>query len=73
MIGGTSAVPARAGRPKLPARAADPDGLGGRGLMIIDSLAKDWGADRKADGKVVWVMLSPPDPTFIGGPGFAWS
>jgi hypothetical protein len=35
--------------------------LGGRGLMIIDGLARDWGAYRKADGKVVWVMVSPPD------------
>jgi hypothetical protein len=39
---------------------ADPDDMGGRGLMIIDGLAKDWGAYRKADGKVVWVMVSPP-------------
>jgi anti-sigma regulatory factor (Ser/Thr protein kinase) len=52
------------GNDEMPARRdADPDDIGGRGLMIIDSLAKDWGAYRKADGKVVWVMLSPPgDP-----------
>jgi anti-sigma regulatory factor (Ser/Thr protein kinase) len=52
------------GNDEMPVRRdADPDDLGGRGLMIIDSLAKDWGAYRKANGKVVWAMLSPPaDP-----------
>jgi anti-sigma regulatory factor (Ser/Thr protein kinase) len=42
-------------------RDTGPDDIGGRGLMIIDSLAKDWGAYRKTDGKVVWVMIGPPD------------
>jgi hypothetical protein len=42
-------------------RDTDPDDIGGRGLMIIDSLAKDRGANRKADGKVVWAMVSLPD------------
>jgi anti-sigma regulatory factor (Ser/Thr protein kinase) len=42
-------------------RDADPDDIGGRGLMIIDGVAKDWGAYRKADGKVVWALVSPPD------------
>jgi anti-sigma regulatory factor (Ser/Thr protein kinase) len=50
------------GNDEMPVRrAADPDDIGGRGLMIIDSLAKDWGAYRKAAGKVVWVMVSSPD------------
>jgi anti-sigma regulatory factor (Ser/Thr protein kinase) len=48
------------GNDEMPVRCdANSDDIGGRGLMIIDSLAKDWGAYRKADGKVVWVMLSP--------------
>jgi anti-sigma regulatory factor (Ser/Thr protein kinase) len=52
------------GNDEMPVRRdADPDDSGGRGLMIIDSLAKDWGAYRKADGKVVWAMISPPDRT----------
>jgi hypothetical protein len=42
-------------------RDTDPDDITGRGMMIIDSLAKDWGAYRKADGKVVWAMVSLPD------------
>jgi len=50
------------GNDEMPVRRdADPDDIAGRGLMIIDSLAKDWGAYRKADGKVVWVMVSPAD------------
>jgi anti-sigma regulatory factor (Ser/Thr protein kinase) len=50
------------GNDEMPVRRnADPDDMGGRGLMIIDGLAKDWGAYRKADGKVVWALVSPPD------------
>jgi anti-sigma regulatory factor (Ser/Thr protein kinase) len=34
------------------------DDEGGRGLMLVDALAKDWGSYRKAGGgKVVWVMI----------------
>jgi hypothetical protein len=29
--------------------------------MIIDSLAKEWGAYRKADGKVVWALITQGD------------
>jgi anti-sigma regulatory factor (Ser/Thr protein kinase) len=39
---------------------------GGRGLLIIDTLAKDWGTYRKADGKVVWALVS-------SGEDMAWS
>jgi hypothetical protein len=35
----------------------------GRGLMLVDSLGKEWGAYRKAEGgKVVWVMITSADP-----------
>ena len=30
----------------------------GRGLMLVAALSKDWGAYRKAQGKVVWVMAA---------------
>jgi anti-sigma regulatory factor (Ser/Thr protein kinase) len=30
----------------------------GRGLLIIDGLASDWGSRRSADGKVVWAELA---------------
>ncbi len=36
-----------------------PDEIGGRGLMLVEALGKDWGTYRKAEGKVVWVMISP--------------
>jgi anti-sigma regulatory factor (Ser/Thr protein kinase) len=43
--------------------AAEPDAEGGRGLLLVDALSADWGAYRKADGKVVWVMIgSTHDP-----------
>jgi anti-sigma regulatory factor (Ser/Thr protein kinase) len=38
-------------------RDTRPDDIDGRGLMIIDSLAKDWGSYRKAAGKVVWALI----------------
>jgi anti-sigma regulatory factor (Ser/Thr protein kinase) len=50
------------GNDEMPVRCdGDPDDIGGRGLVIIDGVAKDWGAYRKADGKVVWATVSPPD------------
>jgi anti-sigma regulatory factor (Ser/Thr protein kinase) len=40
-----------------------PDEEGGRGLMLVDALAKDWGSYRKAaGGKVVWAMITAADP-----------
>ncbi len=39
-------------------REAGPDEMGGRGLLLVETLGKDWGAYREADGKVVWVSLS---------------
>jgi hypothetical protein len=32
----------------------------GRGLMLVAALGKDWGAYRKAAGKVVWVIVADP-------------
>jgi anti-sigma regulatory factor (Ser/Thr protein kinase) len=46
------------GNDEMPVRHdADPDEIRGRGLMIVDSLAKDWGAYREAGGKVVWAVI----------------
>jgi hypothetical protein len=43
----------------MPARRdAGPDAIAGRGLMLVETLGKDWGAYRQAGGKVVWVMIS---------------
>ncbi|MFI6728742.1 SpoIIE family protein phosphatase [Streptomyces atratus] len=49
--------------PQLPRqrRARDLD-EGGRGLLVVNRLARRWGATRLAAGKVVWFELSlPPD------------
>jgi anti-sigma regulatory factor (Ser/Thr protein kinase) len=46
------------GNDEMPVRHdADPDEIRGRGLMIIESLATDWGTYRKGDGKVVWAVI----------------
>jgi anti-sigma regulatory factor (Ser/Thr protein kinase) len=37
---------------------AGPAAESGRGLMLVEHLAKDWGSYRKANGKVVWAVLS---------------
>jgi anti-sigma regulatory factor (Ser/Thr protein kinase) len=38
------------------------DEEGGRGLLLVESLSKEWGAYRKAEGKVVWVVITSADP-----------
>jgi anti-sigma regulatory factor (Ser/Thr protein kinase) len=44
-------------------REASADSEAGRGLMLVDALAKDWGSYRKAEGgKVVWAMITSADP-----------
>jgi anti-sigma regulatory factor (Ser/Thr protein kinase) len=48
------------GNGEMPVRRdAAIDEEGGRGLMLVESLGSDWGAYRKAAGKVVWVMVGP--------------
>jgi anti-sigma regulatory factor (Ser/Thr protein kinase) len=39
-------------------RETGPDQTGGRGLMLIETLSKDSGAYRDANGKVVWAVIS---------------
>jgi len=34
---------------------------GGRGLLLIDSVARRWGSLTLDDGKVVWAVLEPDD------------
>jgi anti-sigma regulatory factor (Ser/Thr protein kinase) len=48
---------------EMPVRCqATPDEERGRGLLLVDSLGKEWGAYRKPVGKVVWVMITSADP-----------
>jgi anti-sigma regulatory factor (Ser/Thr protein kinase) len=47
------------GSDDMPVRhEAGPDEIGGRGLMLVDSLSKDWGSYLIAGGKVVWAQIS---------------
>ena len=39
-------------------RDSAPDEEGGRGLMLVEHLAKDWGTYRKDGGKVVWAQIT---------------
>jgi anti-sigma regulatory factor (Ser/Thr protein kinase) len=49
---------------EMPVRQdAHPDDVGGRGLLLVETLGKDWGAYRQTEGKVVWALISlPGDP-----------
>lgn len=62
----------------LQSRAYSATSTTGRGLGIVDVLAREWGVTSSADGKTVWVLLavdsadaSPPegDARRPGGPG----
>lgn len=45
--------------PALPRqREPEASGPGGRGLLIVDQLATDWGARNEGEGKVVWFELA---------------
>jgi anti-sigma regulatory factor (Ser/Thr protein kinase) len=47
--------------PTLPARDSVPaSSLTGRGLLLVDAMARRWGADVVKGGKVVWFALGLP-------------
>ena len=48
-----------AGRPRL--HPADDVAEGGRGMLIVDALASDWGVVEREPGKVVWFEV-PAQP-----------
>lgn len=39
-------------------READPQDVGGRGLLIVDGLSDNWGARPRESGKTVWSHLA---------------
>jgi len=47
-------VEVRDHNPRLPAPPPDHDGVGGRGLRIVEGIADRWGATPARDGKLVW-------------------
>jgi anti-sigma regulatory factor (Ser/Thr protein kinase) len=47
------------GSPQLPVRKHYSNMSGtGRGLLLVERMASDWGSDRTGDGKVVWFELN---------------
>jgi serine phosphatase RsbU (regulator of sigma subunit)/anti-sigma regulatory factor (Ser/Thr protein kinase) len=49
--------------PQLPRlRQAGPADEGGRGLYLVQRLARQWGATRLSTGKLVWFEMAPPVP-----------
>ncbi|SIN18783.1 ATP-binding protein [Micromonospora cremea] len=60
---GTLRVAVRDHSPLRPAFAgvAPPTRAGGRGLLLIDMVARRWGSSPVPDGKVVWCVLHPED------------
>lgn len=54
------------GFPRL--RHAEPTATSGRGLAIVDRLARSWGAREDADGVTVWVVLPLDDGPRASGP-----
>ncbi|MEJ8281387.1 ATP-binding SpoIIE family protein phosphatase [Pseudonocardia spirodelae] len=47
-----------AGRPRL--RPVDPRAVRGRGLQLVDAVARSWGCDARGSGKRVWAELAVP-------------
>jgi anti-sigma regulatory factor (Ser/Thr protein kinase) len=43
-------------------RDAGPGEEDGRGLLLVETLSKDWGTYQKLDGKVVWAMVADTIP-----------
>ncbi|MEU8169051.1 ATP-binding protein [Micromonospora sp. NPDC049004] len=43
-----------------------PNRVGGRGLLLIDTVARRWGTSMVPDGKVVWCVLHPDDEAAQG-------
>ncbi|MCG5467839.1 ATP-binding protein [Micromonospora sp. LAH09] len=43
------------------AGVSPPNRAGGRGLLLIDTVARRWGSSAIPDGKVVWCVLHPDD------------
>jgi anti-sigma regulatory factor (Ser/Thr protein kinase) len=40
----------------------DPDRIGGLGLLVVDSVAAEWGVAQFPGGKTVWALLARPGP-----------
>ena len=66
--GGALTVAVRDGSPVPPkfGGPVSPTSYGGRGLLLIDSVARRWGTMQVGDGKVVWAALYSEDEAVDG-------
>ncbi len=65
MPGGVLRVAVQDANPDLPALGASPDltAEGGRGVLLVSTLADRWGVERTSEGgKAVWFELDVPQP-----------
>ncbi|BCJ54341.1 sulfate transporter [Actinoplanes sp. NBRC 14428] len=73
--GGGMAVAVRDGSSHIPSFTGSPvpvTSYGGRGMLLIDSVANRWGCLPVPDGKVVWASLDGDEETGdVAGPGMA--
>jgi hypothetical protein len=51
----------------IPAFGARGASRGGRGLLLVDSLADEWGVIRLVNGKQVWFRISTDDWSYRSG------
>jgi anti-sigma regulatory factor (Ser/Thr protein kinase) len=58
-----------AGAPRL----RDPDGQGGRGLLLVDQVCSAWGVSHHDNGKVVWGRLACADSDLVCPPAASGS
>lgn len=49
-------------RPQRP----DEDSESGRGLLLVEALARSWGSTRFDEGKIVWFDVDRPSPVSVG-------
>lgn len=63
MPGGFLRVAVRDANPDLPAVGTSPDltAEGGRGVLLVSTLADRWGVEAVAGGKAVWFELDVPE------------
>ena len=43
-------------------RHAHPEQIGGRGLLIVEAVAEDWGVEASRTGKLVWATVATNEP-----------
>jgi len=59
------------GSERMPQLREPTSGVSGRGLLLVDRIAKSWGAEARPDGKTVWLELTAraTEAAFAGARG----